>query len=97
METEGYRTGTSVFSRNKKTGINNHIKIRTLSYNQSRSTRETDRNTAANEHGDRTNLASQYIWLRKPMGVPTREINTPGMGTRSFGFRTFQHHNTSSK
>lgn len=95
METEGYRTGTSVFSRHKKSGINNHIKIRTLSYNQSRSTRETERLTAGNDQGDRLNMTSQYVWLRKPMGVPVKDVKTSGQGTRSFGFRTFQHNTTS--
>lgn len=91
METEGYRTGSSAFSRQKKQSVNNHIKIRTLSYNQSRSTRETDRCQTANEGVERPNIDTQYIWLRKPMGVLVRTGGDSVGNTHSFGFRTFHN------
>lgn len=91
METDGYRTGSSAFSRSKRPSTNNHIKIRTLSYNQSKSTRETERCQTANENGERINIDTQYIWLRKPMGVPVRSGGQAIRKTSSFGFRTFNN------
>ena len=88
---DGFRTTTSGFTHRKKTANNNHIKIRTVSYNQSRPTLKDADNattTAAESAFDRPNMSTQFVWLRKPVGVPTQERNTSPR-TDSFGFRTF--------
>jgi hypothetical protein len=146
MEIVGYKTASSLFS-NKKFGSNrepnNHIKIRTISYQQKRdkigpSTDRDDyksdfdgkeaefRATTKNStfpsvqnqkevHQDRDNFNStdfsgldrpnmtvQYIWLRKPVGVPGKSRaefrETQGQerlaspkADGSFGNRTYNH------
>jgi 16S rRNA U516 pseudouridylate synthase RsuA-like enzyme len=88
METLGYRTSSTAFSQRRKTSSNNHIKIRTLCYSQGKSTEDTERPQTVTDAGERPNLSTTYIWLRKPVGIPTSTTNKSPKGT-PFGYRTF--------
>lgn len=90
MELLGRTSSTGFSQHRRKTANNNHIKIRTVCYNTTTSTSETDKHnttaTATDDFGDRANMLTQYIWLRKPVGVPT-QLNATS-SHKTFGLRT---------
>jgi hypothetical protein len=84
------RTASTCFSQQRrKTANNNHIKIRTVCYSTTTSTAaDSDKPWAytTDDFGDRANLATQFIWLRKPVGIPTQLQATTSQ--KSFGLRS---------